>query len=127
MSLGIIDEYTFSAHLGKESASAELETHYATFYSKQSFEEVRNAGFDHVRISFPYWIIQNVNFNDPYVEKIGWRYLLRGVEWARECGLRINICLHAAPGSQNGWNHRQHPRILTLLTTLVVDRVLLAG
>lgn len=67
---------------------------------------MRDAGFDHVRISFPYWLVANVNSNDPYVEKVGWRYLLRGIEWAREVGLRVNICLHAAPGSQNGLYHR---------------------
>jgi aryl-phospho-beta-D-glucosidase BglC (GH1 family) len=48
-----------------------------------------------------------VNPTDPYVEKVGWRYLLRALEWAREMGLRVNLVLHAAPGSQNGWNHRQ--------------------
>lgn len=83
--------------------------HYATFYMKQSFEDIRDAGFDHVRIPFPYWVIENVNPNDPYVEKIGWRYLLRAIEWARELGLRVNIDLHTAPGSQNGWNHRRFP------------------
>ena len=64
------------------------------------------AGFDHVRISFPYWFIKNVNPTDPYVEMIGWRYLLRAIEYCREFGLRVNLCLHTAPGSQNGFNHR---------------------
>jgi glucan 1,3-beta-glucosidase len=81
--------------------------HYDTFFNRSSFEEMRDAGFDHVRVSFPYWFIQNVNPTDPYVEKVGWRYLLRALEWAREMGLRVNLVLHAAPGSQNGWNHRQ--------------------
>jgi glucan 1,3-beta-glucosidase len=101
-----VDEYTLSQYLGRDQARAELEIHYATFVRRQSFQDIRDAGFNHVRMSFPYWIIENVNPNDPYVEEIGWRYLLRAIEWAREVGLRINICLHAAPGSQNGWNHR---------------------
>src|SRR5271169_3509812 len=106
MSLDIIDEWTLSAYLGTADASAELERHYDTFITKSSFEEIRDAGFDHVRISFPYWVIQNVDPSDPYVEKVGWRYLLRAIEYCREFGLRVNIVLHAAPGSQNGWNHR---------------------
>ena len=105
-SLGVVDEYTLSQHLGRENAHAKIEKHYATFVNKRTFEDIRDAGFDHVRISFPYWIIENVNPDDPYVEKVGWRYLLRAIEYAREFGLRINIVLHAAPGSQNGWNHR---------------------
>ena len=111
-----------SQYLGRDNAAAELEKHYATFIRRQSFQDIRDAGFDHVRVSFPYWIIENVHSNDPYVEKIGWRYLLRAIEWAREVGLRINICLHAAPGSQNGWNHRYHHLVLALSIS-VVDKV----
>ena len=108
-----------SQYLGRSNASEQLEKHYATFIRRQSFQDIRDAGFDHVRMSFPYWIIENVNSNDPYVEKIGWRYLLRAIEWAREVGLRINICLHAAPGSQNGWNHRYRPLELVLSISVV--------
>ena len=32
-------------------------------------------------------------------------YFLKAVQWARKYGLRINLDLHALPGSQNGWNH----------------------
>jgi glucan 1,3-beta-glucosidase len=30
---------------------------------------------------------------------------LKGIQWCRKYGLRINLDLHALPGSQNGWNH----------------------
>jgi len=33
------------------------------------------------------------------------RYFLKAIEWSRKYGLRINLDLHAIPGSQNGWNH----------------------
>lgn len=92
--------------MGSKQAAITIEEHYSNFMTRTSFEEIQDAGFDHVRISFPYWIIENVNPDDPYVAKIGWRYLLRAIEWARQSGLRINLCLHAAPGSQNGFNHR---------------------
>lgn len=29
----------------------------------------------------------------------------RAIKWARKYGLRVNLDLHAVPGSQNGWNH----------------------
>jgi glucan 1,3-beta-glucosidase len=32
-------------------------------------------------------------------------YFLKAIQWARKYGLRINLDLHALPGSQNGWNH----------------------
>jgi glucan 1,3-beta-glucosidase len=33
------------------------------------------------------------------------RYFLKGIQWARKYGIRINLDFHALPGSQNGWNH----------------------
>ena len=30
---------------------------------------------------------------------------MKAIQWARKYGLRINLDLHALPGSQNGWNH----------------------
>ena len=32
-------------------------------------------------------------------------YFLKAIQWARKYGIRINLDLHALPGSQNGWNH----------------------
>ena len=79
MSLKIIDEYTLSEYLGPTKAAFTLETHYYSFLTRDSFQEMQAAGLDHVRINFPYWIIENVNPSDPYVEKVGWRYLLRAI------------------------------------------------
>lgn len=102
--LGIIDEWTLTTHLGPDAAKSTLEKHYATFVSEQTFADIANAGLDHVRIPFSYWAVTTYD-NDPYVFRVSWRYLLRGIEWARKHGLRINLDLHGLPGSQNGWNH----------------------
>lgn len=101
---GIVDEYTLSKELGPSQASKALEKHYALFMTEQTFIDVQAAGFDHVRIPFSYWAITTYP-GDPYVPKISWRYLLRGIEYARKYGLRVNLDVHALPGSQNGWNH----------------------
>ncbi|KIV91984.1 hypothetical protein PV10_06469 [Exophiala mesophila] len=99
----VVDEYTLTAKLGP-SARQVLEQHYATFINKQSFVDIKNAGLDHVRIPFPYWAVTTYD-GDPYVPQVCWRYLLRAIEYCRENGLRVNLDLHAAPGSQNGWAH----------------------
>jgi glucan 1,3-beta-glucosidase len=100
----VIDEWTLSSALGPSTAASTLEKHYSTFVTRQTFEDIRAAGFDHVRISYSYWAVTTYD-GDPYVPKISWRYLLRGIEWARQNGLRVNLDLHGLPGSQNGWNH----------------------
>jgi glucan 1,3-beta-glucosidase len=102
--LGIIDEWTLTSHLGASGAKSTLEKHYATFVSEQTFIDIANAGLDHVRIPFSYWAVTTYD-GDPYVFRTSWRYLLRGIEWARKHGLRISLDLHGLPGSQNGWNH----------------------
>lgn len=99
----VVDEYTLSATLGSSAASV-IEKHYATFITEQDFADIANAGLDHVRIPYSYWAVTTYE-GDPYVPKIAWRYLLRGIEYARKYGLRVNLDLHGLPGSQNGWNH----------------------
>lgn len=101
---GIVDEYTLCKKLGTNRCKLELEKHYSLFVRKETFKEIREAGFDHVRIPFGYWMVKTYE-GDPYVPQVSWRYLLRAIEWARQNGLRINLDLHGAPGSQNGWNH----------------------
>lgn len=102
--LGIVDEWTLCKHLGPKTTAATLEKHYATFVTEQTFKEIRDAGLDHVRIPYSYWAVQTYD-DDPYLFRISWRYLIRGIEWARKYGLRVNLDLHGLPGSQNGWNH----------------------
>ncbi|KAJ2977869.1 hypothetical protein NUW58_g7673 [Xylaria curta] len=102
--LGIVDEWTLCKHLGPKTTASTLEKHYATFVTEQTFKEIRDAGLDHIRIPYNYWAVQTYD-DDPYLFRISWRYLLRGIEWARKYGLRVNLDLHGLPGSQNGWNH----------------------
>jgi len=102
--LGIIDEWTLVSHLGPATAKSTLEKHYATFITEQTFIDIANAGLDHVRIPFSYWAVATYP-GDPYVPRVSWRYLLRGIEWARKHGLRVKLDVHGLPGSQNGWNH----------------------
>ncbi|KAI0872607.1 glycoside hydrolase family 5 protein [Hypoxylon argillaceum] len=102
--LGIVDEWTLSTYLGPKTTASTIEKHYATFVTEQTFQEIQDAGLDHVRIPYSYWAVQTYD-DDPYLFRISWRYLLRGIEWARKYGLRVNLDLHGLPGSQNGWNH----------------------
>lgn len=103
-SLGIVDEFSLCAYLGPKDAASTLEKHYSTFITEQDFKSIADAGLDHVRIPYSYWAVKTYD-DDPYVLGVSWRYLLRGIEWARRYGLRVNLDLHGVPGSQNGWNH----------------------
>lgn len=102
----VVDEWTLMQKLGS-SAQRVIESHYATFITKDDFVNIRKAGLDHVRIPFPYWAVTTYD-GDPWLPKVAWRYLLRAIEYARENGLRVNLDLHSVPGSQNGWAHSGH-------------------
>ena len=100
---GIIDKWRLCEELGA-STSETLEKHYASFVTEDTFREIADAGLDHIRIPFSYWAVEKYE-NEPYLFRTSWRYLLRGIEWARKYGLRVKLDVHGLPGSQNGWNH----------------------
>ncbi|CAG8461457.1 8455_t:CDS:2 [Ambispora leptoticha] len=101
---GIVDEWTLCTNLGPEQANITLNNHYATFVTEDDFAQMAKVGLNHVRIPLGFWAIEVVS-GEPYVPKLSWDYLLKGIGWARKYGLRVLVELHAAPGSQNGWNH----------------------
>ena len=91
--------------------------HYSTFVTEQDIAEIAGAGLNWIRLPIPFWAIETWNdvgsYNapsgpevaEPFLARVCWQYILKVVEWARKYGLRINLDLHAVPGSQNGYNH----------------------
>ncbi|USP79655.1 glycoside hydrolase family 5 protein [Curvularia clavata] len=117
----VVDEWTFLSKLGPAKAKTTMEKHYATFITRETFAKIREAGMDHVRFPFGYWIVQTYD-DDVYVPQVSWRYLLRGIEYCRQNGLRVNLDLHGAPGSQNGWNHSGRQGVIGWLNGTDGDR-----
>ncbi|KAL8292058.1 hypothetical protein RQP46_001524 [Phenoliferia psychrophenolica] len=99
----VIDEWTLCLALGTNMSTV-IENHYATFITEKDFAEIAGAGLNWVRIPVPYWMIE-VESGEPFLANVAWKYFLKAITWARKYGLRINIDLHAVPGSQNGYNH----------------------
>ncbi|KAG0208361.1 hypothetical protein BGX28_000655 [Mortierella sp. GBA30] len=102
---GVIDEWTLCKHLGPEGAKALLDKHYSTWVTEATFIRIRDLGLNYVRIPIGYWALGGLTTEEPFVPNLSWTYLLRALEWARKYGIRVMVELHAAPGSQNGWNH----------------------
>jgi aryl-phospho-beta-D-glucosidase BglC (GH1 family) len=81
-----------------------IEDHYKTFITEEDFAAIAAAGLNWVRIPLPFYAIEKWD-GEPYLDRVAWTYFLKAIQWARKYGLRINVDLHSAPGSQNGWNH----------------------
>jgi len=103
--LQAVDEWTLSTLLQARDGNLDvIANHYATFITEEDFAQIAAAGLNWVRIPLPFWAIE-VYPNEPFLAKTSWTYFLKAIKWARKYGLRINLDLHAVPGSQNGWNH----------------------
>lgn len=102
-----VDEYTLHSAIRANpdrGGLEQIEDHYKTFITERDFAEIAGAGLNYVRIPIPYWAI-DVQEGEPFLPKVAWKYFLKSIGWARKYGLRINLDLHAVPGSQNNWNH----------------------
>ncbi|KAF9438252.1 hypothetical protein BGZ76_008985 [Entomortierella beljakovae] len=105
ISQGVIDEYSLTKFLGPEKAREALKEHYATWVTEDTFKRIRDLGLNHVRIPVGFWALGDLEADEPYVADLALDYLLQGLKWAAQYGIRVMVELHAAPGSQNGWNH----------------------
>jgi glucan 1,3-beta-glucosidase len=104
---GSTDEWSLSLAMRADTAGGginQLEDHYKTFFTEKDFAEIAGAGLNWVRLPIPYWAIETWD-GEPFLEGVAWKYALKAFGWARKYGLRINLDLHAVPGSQNPWWH----------------------
>jgi glucan 1,3-beta-glucosidase len=104
----VVDEYTLTQEWNSEGGQAlvqaNMKQHYDTFITEQDFAQIAAAGLNWVRLPIAYWAVTTMA-NEPFVEGLSWQYFLKAIQWARKYGIRIELDLHAVPGSQNGYNH----------------------
>ena len=103
-----LDEYDLSTRYLAEGGADNLRTkmtqHYDTFITEKDFAEIAGAGLNWVRLPIGFWAIETIE-GEPFLAGVSWQYVLKAIEWARKYGLRINLDVHALPGSTNAYNH----------------------
>jgi glucan 1,3-beta-glucosidase len=92
-----IDEYTFMQTPG---AREKLRDHQKNFIREEDFKWMANAGVEVIRIPVGYWIFEGDNPYVPCIGRLDWAFVM-----AEKYGIRVLVCLHGAPGSQNGRDH----------------------
>ena len=106
MSEGIVDEFTLCDKLGAGTAHDEvLEPHWDTWAQLADFQKIADSGFNVVRIPIGFWAYDNSG--TPYSSGAA-PYMDQAIGWARQCGLKVIVDLHGAPGSQNGFDNSGH-------------------
>lgn len=95
------DEYQLGTNLSHEELVKRIQHHRDRFITRHTFERVVMLGLEVVRLPVGYWLFAD---EEPYVGGAD-TYVDLAFEWARQYGLKVILDLHAAPGSQNGWDH----------------------
>ncbi|PRQ21502.1 putative glucan 1,3-beta-glucosidase [Rosa chinensis] len=81
-----------------------MKEHWRTFIVEEDFDFISKNGLNAVRIPVGWWISSDPNPPHPYVGG-SLKALDNAFLWSQKYGLKVIIDLHAAPGSQNGYEH----------------------
>ena len=83
-----------------EAGRVTIKKHHSTFIVEEDFKWLRDNGLNAVRIPVGYWIFGD---HPPFVNGIS--HLDRAFRYAQTYNIKVLVCLHGAPGSQNGQDH----------------------
>ncbi|CAN1236088.1 Glucan 1,3-beta-glucosidase, partial [Linum grandiflorum] len=81
-----------------------FQEHWNTFIVEEDFKFISQNRLNAVRIPVGWWIASDPNPPKPFVGG-SLQALDNAFRWAEKYGLKVIIDLHAAPGSQNGFEH----------------------
>ncbi|KAH7683517.1 Glucan 1,3-beta-glucosidase protein [Dioscorea alata] len=97
-------EFQITNGYGTENATAVMQEHWGSFIVEDDFEFMAASGLGGVRIPVGWWIASDPTPPWPFV---GGSLLAldNAFIWAEKYNLKVIIDLHAAPGSQNGFEH----------------------
>ncbi|GJV65207.1 probable glucan 1,3-beta-glucosidase A [Tanacetum coccineum] len=81
-----------------------MKDHWETFIVEKDFKFIAESGLNAVRIPVGWWTASDPSPPKPFVGG-SLQYLDKAFLWAKEYNLKVILDLHAAPGSQNGFEH----------------------
>ncbi|KAJ7965677.1 Glucan 1,3-beta-glucosidase like [Quillaja saponaria] len=97
-------EFQVTNGYGPDKAPQVMREHWSTFIVEADFKFIAANGLNAVRIPVGWWIASGPTPPLPYVGG-SLKALDNAFLWAQKYGIKIIIDLHAAPGSQNGFEH----------------------
>ncbi len=99
---GLFD--SLAQRLGKPGAERVFEAWRENWITAEDFQHVRDLGFNHVRVPFGYWLLEDDAAPGKYLPG-GWAWLDRVVAWSEANGIYCILDLHGAPGGQSEAEH----------------------
>lgn len=101
---GYQGEFQVTNGYGPLKAPLVMREHWRTFIVEADFKFIAQNGLNAVRIPVGWWIASDPNPPKPFVGG-SLQALDNAFLWAQKYGVKVIIDLHAAPGSQNPWEH----------------------
>ncbi|XP_023772625.1 probable glucan 1,3-beta-glucosidase A [Lactuca sativa] len=101
---GFQGEYQVTNGYGPLKAPKIMKDHWDTFIVEKDFSFIADSGLNAVRIPVGWWTAKDPTPPKPYVGG-SLEVLDRAFLWAKKYNLKVILDLHAAPGSQNGFEH----------------------
>ncbi|VAI27565.1 unnamed protein product [Triticum turgidum subsp. durum] len=101
---GLQGEYQICNGYGTAKATPILKNHWSTYIVEDDFRFISESGLTAVRIPVGWWIASDPSPPAPYIGG-SLQTLDKAFKWAEEYNLGVIIDLHAAPGSQNPFEH----------------------
>ncbi|VAI27558.1 unnamed protein product [Triticum turgidum subsp. durum] len=101
---GLQGEYQICNGYGTAKATPILRNHWSTYIVEADFRFISESGLTAVRIPVGWWIANDPRPPTPYVGG-SLKTLDKAFKWAEKYNLGVIIDLHAAPGSQNPFEH----------------------
>lgn len=97
-------EFQVTNGYGPLKAPKIMKDHWDTFIEEKDFSFIAASGLNAVRIPVGWWTTKDPTPPKPYVGG-SLEALDRAFLWAKKYKLKVILDLHAAPGSQNGYEH----------------------
>ncbi|KAL2893905.1 putative glucan 1 3-beta-glucosidase A [Bienertia sinuspersici] len=97
-------EYQVTNGYGPEKAPQVMKEHWSTYIVEDDFRFISENGINAVRIPVGWWIAGDPTPPNPFVGG-SLQALDNAFSWAQKYDIQVIIDLHAAPGSQNGFEH----------------------
>ncbi|KAL0485408.1 glucan 1,3-beta-glucosidase [Acrasis kona] len=115
-------------------ASTVFNNHWATWVVESDFANMSAAGVNTIRIPVGWWQIYDnfggagnatlkYNITQKNYAVGSLKYLDLAFQWAEKYGIGVHLCMHAAPGSQNGQEHSSPVSADTILWDQSLDNV----
>ncbi|KAL3514083.1 hypothetical protein ACH5RR_026800 [Cinchona calisaya] len=101
---GYQGEFQVTNGYGPVKAPLVMREHWRTFIVEDDFRFMSSNGLNAVSIPVGWWIASDPTPPKPFVAG-SLLVLDNAFFWAQKYGLKVIIDLHAAPGSQNPWEH----------------------